>query len=209
MTAAGAQGLFGAARSPGSTVLSAGGDHAADARARLAADLAAVARGEGEALKRVYEATSAKLFGVCLRILGEREAAEEVLQETYLVVWRKAGQFEQGRASPITWLATIARNKAVDRLRERGGRPTEPLEAAAAAPDPAPRADVLVEVSQEHRRLASCLDALEPRHAGVIRTAFWEGLTYQRLAAREGVPEGTLKSWIRRGMLSLKACLEA
>lgn len=177
-------------------------------RARLAQDLASTARGDREALERIYHATSAKLFGVCLRILREREAAEEVLQEVYLVVWRKAEQFEQGRASPVTWLVAIARNKAIDRLRERGGPRTEPLEAAASVADPAPRPDVVVEASDEYRRLSECLDALEPRHAGVIRTAFWEGVTYDRLAAREEVPAGTLKSWIRRGMLRLKACLE-
>lgn len=178
-------------------------------RARLAQDLAATAEADRDALARVYRATSAKLFGVCLRILNDRQAAEEVLQEVYLTVWRKADQFERGRASPMTWLIAIARNKAIDRLRERGGPPLEPLEAGAAVPDPAPRADALGETSEEHRRLAECLRALEPRHAAVIRTAFWEGVTYDRLAVREGVPTGTLKSWIRRGMLSLKGCLES
>lgn len=177
-------------------------------RARLAQDIASAGRGDRDALARVYRATSAKLFGVCLRILRDRGAAEEVLQEVYLTVWRKADQFDQGRASPITWLVAIARNKAIDRLRERGGPGLEPLEAGAAVPDTAPRADALAEADDEHRRLADCLRALEPRHAAVIRTAFWEGVTYDRLAAREGVPAGTLKSWIRRGMLSLRGCLE-
>jgi len=178
-------------------------------RARLAQDLAGVADGDRDALARVYRATSAKLFGVCLRILNDRQAAEEVLQEVYLTVWRKADQFERGRASPITWLAAVARNKAIDRLRERGGPGSEPLEAGAAVPDPSPRADALLEISDEHRRLVDCLSGLEPRHAAVIRTAFWEGVTYDRLADREGVPAGTLKSWIRRGMQSLKGCLES
>jgi RNA polymerase sigma-70 factor (ECF subfamily) len=177
-------------------------------RDRLAGDLAATARGDREALARVYTATSAKLFGVCLRILGNREVAEEVLQEAYLTVWRKADQFERGRASPITWLVAVARNKAIDRLRERGGGSHEPLEAAASVADSAPRGDAIAEASDEHRRLADCLHRLDPRHEAVIRTAFWEGVTYDRLAAREGVPAGTLKSWIRRAMLSLKGCLE-
>ncbi|MDP8915734.1 MAG: sigma-70 family RNA polymerase sigma factor [Pseudomonadota bacterium] len=189
-------------------VLSNAAPDPAEARARLAQDLAATANGDREALKRIYQATSAKLFGVCLRILQERGAAEEVLQEVYLVVWRKAEQFERGKASPITWLATIARNKAIDRLRERGGLATDPLEAAASAADPAPRADAVLEASDDYRRLSRCLETLEPRYARVIRTAFWEGVTYDRLAQREGVPAGTLKSWIRRGMLSLKTCLE-
>ena len=177
-------------------------------RARLAQDLASTAAGDRDAFARVYRATSAKLFGVCLRILRDRQLAEEVLQEVYLTVWRKAEQFEQGRASPMSWLVAVARNKAIDRLRERGGPGLEPLDAGESVPDPAPRADALMETSDEYRRLAGCLQALDPRHAAVIRTAFWEGVTYDRLAAREGVPAGTLKSWIRRGMLSLKGCLE-
>ena len=178
-----------------------------DGRARLADALARTARGDRDAFARVYASTSAKLFGVCLRILRERETAEEVLQETYLTVWSKAHQFDPDRASPITWLVTIARNKALDRLRASRG-PAAPLEAAADEPDPMPLADVTAEASDGYRRLAGCLDALEPRHATAIRTAFYEGVTYELLAHREEVPVGTMKSWIRRGLLSLRACLE-
>ena len=178
-----------------------------DGRARLADGLARTARGDRDAFARVYASTSAKLFGVCLRILRERETAEEVLQETYLTVWSKAHQFDPDRASPITWLVTIARNKALDRLRSSRG-PAAPLEAAGDEPDPGPLPDVTAEASDGYRRLASCLDTLEPRHATAIRTAFFEGVTYDSLASREDVPVGTMKSWIRRGLLSLRACLE-
>ena len=184
-------------------------DQAAAARERLARDLSATASGDRAALHRVYQATSGKLFGVCLRILGEREAAEEVLQEVYLTVWRKAGQFERDRASPISWLAALARNKAIDRLRQKRVAVYEPLEAAHSLPDPEPGAEAMLQTGEEHRRLSVCLEGLEPRHAIVIRTAFWEGVAYERLAAREGVPAGTLKSWVRRGLLRLKACLES
>ena len=90
--------------------------------ADLAQALAAVAGGDRGAFERVYTATSAKLFGVCLRVLPDRDEAEDVLQEVYATVWRKAGQFDASRASPITWLAMIARNKAIDRLAGVGGR---------------------------------------------------------------------------------------
>src|SRR5579875_4045071 len=87
-------------------------------RTRLAAALGAVANGDRAALKIVYRQTSAKLMGVCLRILGDRSEAEDVLQETYVTVWSRAGAYDPDRGlSPITWLATIARNKAIDRLR--------------------------------------------------------------------------------------------
>ena len=178
------------------------------ARAELARDLAAVAAGDRNALARLYEAVSAKLFGVCLRILQDRTAAEEALQETFIAVWTKANQYDPDRASPVTWLAAIARNKALDRLRAKP-RAAAPLEAADEVADPAPLASAAVELSEEHRRLQACLDELDPRHGKAIRTAFFDGVTYAALARRADVPIGTMKSWIRRSLLSLRTCLEA
>ncbi len=178
-------------------------------RALLAANLSRAGKGDRAAFREVYLATSAKLFGVCLRILGERELAEEVLQEVYVTIWRKADQFDPARASPITWLAAIARNKAIDRLRLRGdaGR-RRPIEEAADVADPAEAADAALGRTQDHARLEACLDGLEPKHAAAIRTAFFDGATYEALAARDGVPLGTMKSWIRRSLQRLKACLD-
>ncbi len=104
----------------------------------LAQALAAVAGGDRRAFERVYTATSAKLFGVCLRVLPDREEAEDVLQEVYATVWRKAGQFDASRASAITWLAMIARNRAIDRLRATpAAARTAPIELAETVADPA------------------------------------------------------------------------
>src|ERR1700683_2056239 len=89
-------------------------------RKLLAAALVRIATGDRNALQTVYRLTSAKLFGVCLRILGERSAAEDALQEVYMTVWRKAAQFDAGVASPMTWLIAIARNRAIDLARARG-----------------------------------------------------------------------------------------
>ena len=105
------------------------------AREDLRLALGRVALRDAVALEDVYRATSSKLFGVCLRILHDREEAEDVLQEVYLSVWAKAGQYDPARVSPITWLAAIARNRAIDRVRARP-RPSSPLEAAADAADP-------------------------------------------------------------------------
>src|SRR6195256_2922690 len=100
-------------------------------RSQLAAALARVATGDRAALRLVYQDTSAKLFGVCLRILNDRSEAEDVIQDVYLTVWRKAGSFDPSRASPITWLVAIARNRAIDRLRATNTtRRTEPIENA-------------------------------------------------------------------------------
>ncbi|HEY6996185.1 MAG TPA: sigma-70 family RNA polymerase sigma factor [Xanthobacteraceae bacterium] len=178
-------------------------------RSQLAAALVRVASGDRGALRIVYQDTSAKLFGVCLRILKDRSEAEDVLQDVYVTVWRKAGAFDPGRASPITWLVAIARNRAIDRLRASAvGRRMEPIESAEAVSDPAPAPVERVELAQQQQRLARCLDELEARHASAIRAAFLDGATYEELAARMSVPLGTMKSWIRRGLLKLRACLE-
>jgi RNA polymerase sigma-70 factor, ECF subfamily len=179
-------------------------------RSQLAAALVRVAGGDRAALRLVYQDTSAKLFGVCLRILKDRGEAEDVLQEVFVTVWRKAVSFDPGRASPITWMVAIARNRAIDRLRASAvSRRMEPIESADAVSDPAPAAVERVELAQQHQRLSRCLEELEARHASAIRAAFLDGNTYEDLAARMSVPLGTMKSWIRRGLLKLRACLEA
>ena len=178
-------------------------------RSQLAAALVRVAGGDRAALQLVYRDTSAKLFGVCLRILHDRSEAEDVLQEVYVTVWRKAAAFDAGRASPITWLVAIARNRAIDRLRATStSRRMEPIDAADAVGDPAPLAHERVEQAEQHQRLAGCLEQLEARQAAAIRAAFLDGSTYEELSARMSVPLGTMKSWIRRGLLKLRACLE-
>ena len=178
-------------------------------RSQLAAALVRVAGGDRAALRLVYQDTSAKLFGVCLRILKDRGEAEDVLQEVFLTVWRKAASFDPGRASPITWMVAIARNRAIDRLRASAVSRMEPIESADAVSDPAPAAVERVEMAQQHQRLSRCLAELEARHASAIRAAFLDGTTYEELAASMSVPLGTMKSWIRRGLLKLRACLEA
>lgn len=173
----------------------------------LGATLAAVAAGDREAMALLYRRTSAKLYGICLRLLGSEAEAEEVLQETYVTVWRKAGAFDAGRASAITWLAVMARNKAIDRLRARRA-PADDLDAALDIADEAPLAPELIDRARDGQRLATCLGELEERSAAAIRAAFLDGLSYPDLAAQQGVPLPTMKSWIRRGLIRLRGCLE-
>jgi RNA polymerase sigma factor (sigma-70 family) len=178
-------------------------------RSQLTAALARVASGDRGALEMVYRDTSAKLLGVCLRILADRAEAEDVLQEVYLTVWRKAGAFDPDRAGPMTWLVAIARNRAIDRLRSgAAARRMQPMETAESIPDPAPSAPWLVESAQESRRLAACLEELGEQPRTAIRAAFLDGLTYEELATRMCIPLGTIKSWIRRGLMKLRACLD-
>ena len=177
------------------------------ARARLVEALVATGAEDRAAFATLYNLTSAKLFGVCLRICGERQAAEDVLSEVYLTVWRRAGAYEPGRASPISWLATIARNRAIDWRRSSGRKVAITLDEAPEVADPEPSAEQRMVTNDEDQRLHLCLDQLEDKQRGAIRTAFFDGLTYAELAEREGVPLGTMKSWVRRGLMRLKDCL--
>ncbi len=170
----------------------------------LSALLARAAAGDQAAFQQFYDRTAAKLFGIIVRILVERGDAEDVLQEVYVTVWRKAAEFDAARASPVTWVATIARNRAIDRLRARGSRPAAPMDEAMEVRDDSPGADHLLEAAGEAARVQAALAALEPRHAEAIRSCYFEGLTYEALAVREGVPVGTLKSWVRRGLLRMR-----
>jgi RNA polymerase sigma-70 factor (ECF subfamily) len=149
-------------------------------------------------------------MGVCLRILKDRDDAEDVMQEVYVSVWRRAGSFDPARASPITWLATIARNRAIDRLRSRASRGSSaPVEAILEMADERPDGFAVAAAKDEGARVHHCLSTLEGRAQEMIRVAFFEGLSYSDLAARAGVPLGTCKSWIRRGLQRLRDCLEA
>lgn len=168
-----------------------------------------LAAGERSALSDVYRATYAKLFGICLRILKDRKEAEDAVQDLYLSLWRRAERYDPQRASPISWLAVFARNRAIDRLRrlQRQGE-TASVETAEVLPDPEPLAeDQLIDAERE-ARVHDCLAALEPEQNAAIRSAFLDGQTYARLAERHGIPLGTMKSRIRRGLARLKACLE-
>jgi RNA polymerase sigma-70 factor (ECF subfamily) len=169
--------------------------------------LQSIARGDRAALALLYRRTSAKLHGICMRLLGSEAEAEDVLQDVYVTVWQKAGRFDAAKASPITWLAVLARNKSIDRLRVRRVA-TGDLGEAGEIADDAPSALDLVERDQESQRLSHCLDELDEKQRAMIRAAFLDGATYPELAEREAVPLGTMKSWIRRGLLRLRGCLE-
>lgn len=183
-------------------------DLAQFAQSKLTAALIATGEKDRDAFRQVYRLTSSKLFGVCLRICGSRQAAEDVMQEVYLTIWQRAGGYDPGRSSPITWLATIARNRAIDWRRTKNLAPPDPQsEELTQIVDPAPSADVLVGLDEADRRLHRCLDDLEAPQRQAIHNAFFEGLTYAELADREQVPLGTMKSRVRRGLARLRDCL--
>lgn len=172
--------------------------------------LTAAGRGDQRAFDSLYQATSSMLLGVCMRVLGDRSEAEDVLQEVYVTVWRKAVQFDSARARASTWMGTIARNRCIDRLRSQPASALRaPIEVLDFAEDPSPSPAAHAESSMERAQLDDCIEQLEPKRQVLIRTAFFEGATYEELSARSGSPLGSVKSWIRRGLLQLRACLES
>ncbi|QDH34081.1 sigma-70 family RNA polymerase sigma factor [Porphyrobacter sp. YT40] len=181
-----------------------------EAREALRDAMARLAAGDQSALEDIYRATRVKLFGITLRILGDPKEAEDALQDVYVNLWQRADRYDPTRASPIAWLSAFARNRAIDRLRTgkvRGG--SVPVEEAAPLPDERPLADALLIDAQQAAQIHKCLGALDARTQGHIRAAFFEGYTYAQLAENADVPLGTMKSWIRRGLQRLRACLEA
>ena len=169
--------------------------------------LGAISSGDSDAFAELYRRTSAKLYGICLRLLNSEPDAQDVLQEVFVLVWQNAGRFDAGKAGAITWLATLTRNKAIDRMRKRPIA-SDGIEAAGEVGDDGPSAFEIVAGDQDAARLAHCLDELDERARAMIRASFLDGATYPELAEREQVPLGTMKSWIRRGLQRLRGCLE-
>lgn len=180
----------------------------ADPGENLTELLAEVANGSRSAFEALYRATSGKVFGICMRLLSDRAEAEDVLQEVYVSVWHKAAQFDAARASAITWLGMIARYKAIDRLRALPAPRHAPIEWADDIADPLASPLQYTETTTQRARLDDCMEQLDDRRRTLIHTAFFEGITYEELAARSSSPLGSIKSWIRRGLMQLRACLE-
>jgi RNA polymerase sigma-70 factor (ECF subfamily) len=169
--------------------------------------LAAVAKGDQAAFERLYGATRAKLYGVLLRILGKPELADDVMQETYLKVWKMAGKFDPTIASPITWMVAIARNRAIDIVRKKTDVSVEDspeaMGVAAEAPPPLARR----EMTEELRRLLSCLGKLDPEKQRIVLLAYYSGWSREQLAQKLDIPVNTIKTWLRRSLLEIRECM--
>lgn len=166
-----------------------------------------VARRDSEAFAALYQATSAKLYGIVLRILAQRALADEILQEVYVKIWQRAADFDRSRASPITWMATIARNRALDEVRRK-----VPLEDLPEMPDIAGETlDPLAnrERTEDLSRLMGCLDALDRERRELVLLAYYRGMSRETLATRFGAPAATIKTWLHRSIRQLRTCLDA
>src|SRR5919201_2016731 len=169
--------------------------------------LAAVAKGDQAAFERLYVATRAKLYGVFLRILLRADLADEVMQDTYLKVWRSAADFDARMASPMTWMVAIARNRAIDLVRKKTEVSIEEepaaLEMAGDAVDPLARR----EITDELKRLLACLGALDEERRRIVLLAYYNGWSREQLAAKFDKPVNTIKTWLRRSLIELRECL--
>jgi RNA polymerase sigma-70 factor (ECF subfamily) len=180
--------------------------------------LARAGLGDRAAFARLYERSSGHLFAVVLRIQRDRAVAEDLLQEIYVSVWKAAASFDAARSQPLTWLTHIARNRAIDSLRRAQTQPrTESLSTdedderpdpheALASSDPGPL-DLLGQASDK-RQLTQCMEHLSPPQRQSVALAFYDGLSHAEVAEQLREPLGTVKSWVRRALQTLKGCLE-
>jgi RNA polymerase sigma-70 factor (ECF subfamily) len=170
-----------------------------------------IARRDGRALRALYEVHSSRALAVALRVLRDRADAEDVVQETFVEVWKRAAEYDPARGSAVAWLVTIARTRAIDRLRARaslaraeGAAANAQLELPAAAPE----ALEVVEQRRARERIAAALESLPAEQRRAIELAYYEGLTHREIAARTGDPLGTVKTRVRLGMEKLAALLQ-
>lgn len=168
-----------------------------------------IAARDRPAFAMLYSATSAKLYGIVLRILKRRDIAEEVLQDVYVKIWERAGDFEAGRASPITWMATIARNRALDEVRKVAPVSLEDMPEGFDPASDAEGAFDLLARGEDGKRLANCLGALDPQKREIVMLAYLDGLSREELGQRFSAPVATIKTWLHRSLAQLKECLGA
>lgn len=171
--------------------------------------LVQIAAQDRAAFANLYSAASSKLMGVLLRILGNRAEAEDALQEVFTRVWLRAARFDGTKGRGMTWLIAIARNHAIDRLRSRAVQSNnDDGDAVAQVADPARSALSGLVAEGEARRAVKCFDELEPDRSAAVQGAYLEGLSYEVLADRYGVPINTMRTWLRRSLLKLRECLD-
>jgi RNA polymerase sigma-70 factor (ECF subfamily) len=193
-------------------------DDWSDKSRELAALLARTGLGDRRAFQAVYERTSGHLFAVVLRIQRDRAVAEDLLQEVYVNVWKAASGFDAAQSQPLTWLTSIARNRAIDSLRRAQAQPrTTSLsrdedddgpDPAEALPDEAPGPADLLSRASDARQLSRCMEHLSSQQRQSVALAFFDGLSHAEVADHLRQPLGTVKSWVRRALMSLKTCLE-
>jgi RNA polymerase sigma-70 factor (ECF subfamily) len=184
----------------------------------LSSLLARSGLGDRAAFAQLYERSSGHLFAVVLRIQRDRAQAEDLLQEIYVSVWKAAASFDAARSQPLTWLTHIARNRAIDSLRRAKAQPRlesttrgdgdERPDATDMTADEGPGPLELLNRASHARELSHCLESLSPPQRQSVALAFFDGLSHAEVAEHLKEPLGTVKSWVRRALQTLKGCLE-
>jgi len=164
------------------------------------------ALGDRTAFSRLYDQTSGKLLGICLRVLKERTIAEDALQDVYVKIWKNADRYQITGQGPMPWLATIARNTAIDRLRAQ--KPETDLGYYAdVLPAPGLTPEQSAVAGSEAARLANCLDNLEQEPRSAVLGVYLQGETYRSAADRLSIPLNTMRTWLRRSLIELRECM--
>jgi RNA polymerase sigma factor (sigma-70 family) len=184
---------------------------------QLAQLLARAGLGDRQAFAQLYEHTHTHLFAVVLRINKDRAQAEDVLQEVYVNVWRAAQSFDAAQSQPLTWLTSIARNRAIDSLRRQQAEPQtqsaslddNEADVYGTFADTRPGPLALLSQASDARALSQCMQTLSAPQRQSVALAFYDGLSHAEVAAQMRQPLGTVKSWVRRALQSLKTCLDA
>jgi RNA polymerase sigma-70 factor (ECF subfamily) len=170
--------------------------------------LAAIAKGDLGAFERLYVTTSAKLYGIVLRILRRPEVAQVITEEAYLRIWRGAGQFDPAHSTPITWMVAIARNLAIDHARRPQESSDEPETDIADVVD-GPGTTPQHELTEELKKLLTCIGRLEPERQRMVLLAYYGGFSREQLATELNLPLNVLKSSLRRTLFEIEQCLTA
>jgi RNA polymerase sigma-70 factor (ECF subfamily) len=175
----------------------------------IAALLTRIASQDRAAFRDIYSAASSKLMGVLLRILGNRAEAEDALQEVFTRVWLRAARFDADKGRGMTWLIAIARNHAIDRLRSRTVQSSnDDGDAVAQVADSSRSVLSSLMAEGDARRAVKCFAELDSERSAAVQGAYLEGLSYEVLAVRFGVPINTMRTWLRRSLLKLRECLD-
>ena len=166
--------------------------------------LTQVAQRDRVAFANIYRATSPKLYGIILRILRRRDIADEVLQEVYVKIWERAGDFRPEKASVITWMATIARNRAIDEVRRKN--PSSIVDHPEVQDMPSDDVTAFESVlrAENAKRLADCLGQLDADRRQMVVLAYCDGLSRDELASKYGQPVNTIKTWLRRALCAVE-----
>ena len=190
-----------------------------DRSVELSGLLSRAGLGDRAAFATLYERTSAHLLGVVLHIQRDRALAEDILQEVYVNVWRAAQSFDAAQSQPLTWLTSVARNRAIDSLRRAHAQPLlktnltttkddEETDVYDTVADDAPGPLDLLSRASDARALGCCMDGLNAQQRQSVALAFFDGLSHAEVADSMRQPLGTVKSWVRRALMSLKGCLD-